>query len=131
MAPETANRKLAALLSADVYGYSRLMGSNKEDAFKQLTTSPEAVFRQVEVHQGRVANTAREAVLAEFGSVTNTVAAAVDIQKPIAQLKERTPEDRQMWFRIGINLGDVIERGGDLFRDGVNIASRSATDTLC
>ena len=86
MAPETADRKLAAVLSADVYGYSRLMGSNEEEAFRRLTTSREAIFKQIDVHQGRVANTAGDAVLAEFGSVKNAVAAAVEIQKSIAQL---------------------------------------------
>jgi adenylate cyclase len=103
---------------------SQSMGSNEDETFKRLTASREIIFRRIDERHGRVANTAGDAVLAEFGSATSAVAAAVEIQRSIAELNRGAPEGEQMWFRIGINLGDVIERGGDLFGDGVNIAAR-------
>ena len=124
MEPSATGRKLSAILSADVYGYSRLMGTNEDETFKQLTISREIIFKQIERHRGRVANTAGDAVLADFASVRASVSAALEIQRLIAQENAQIPEERRMRFRIGINLGDVIERGGDLFGDGVNIAAR-------
>ena len=124
MASDLLDRKLTAILSADVCGYSRLMGVDEDETFKCLTASREIIFKRIEAHKGRVANTAGDAVLADFGSVRDAVNAATEIQKSLATLNESTPEDRRMYFRIGINLGDVIERGGDLFGDGVNIAAR-------
>lgn len=117
-------RKLTAILSADVYGYSRLMGANEDETFTRLTECREIIFRTVRTQRGRVANTAGDAVLADFATAREAVTAAVDIQDALLKLNESVPEDRRMFFRIGINLGEVIERGGDLFGDGVNIAAR-------
>jgi TolB-like protein len=117
-------RKLTAILSADVFGYSRLMGADQEDTFSRLTACREIIFRRVRENEGKVSNTAGDAVLAQFASVNGAVAAAIEIQKCLADLNKEVPEDRQMHFRIGINLGDVIELDGDIFGDGVNIAAR-------
>jgi adenylate cyclase len=120
-------RKLVALLCADVYGYSRLMGFDEEDTFNRLTVYREIFFRIIREQNGRVANTAGDAVLAEFASAKDAVAGATAIQTCLAGLNAKVPADRQMLFRIGINLGDVYERQGDLFGDGVNIAARIQT----
>jgi adenylate cyclase len=123
--PETnGNRKLVALLCADVHGYSRLMGCDEEDTFKRLTSYREIIFRLIREHKGRVANTAGDAVLAEFSSVRDAVAGAIAVQSSLADLNDTVEANRQMLFRIGINLGDVYEHQGDLFGDGVNIAAR-------
>ncbi len=100
------------------------MGANEDETFKRLTASREKIFKNILERNGRVANTAGDAVLAEFGSAKDAVASAVAIQKALSETNDAIPEDRKMHFRIGINLGDVIERGGDLFGDGVNIAAR-------
>jgi adenylate cyclase len=122
--PPIGTRKLTTILSADVYGYSRLMGSNEDETFKRLTECREIIFNTLRTQRGRVANTAGDAVLADFATAREAVTAAVEIQNALFKLNESVPEDRQMFFRIGINLGEVIERGGDLFGDGVNIAAR-------
>jgi adenylate cyclase len=124
MDPVAEDRKLTAIVSADVFGYSRLMGSDEDETFKRLTASRKAMFSLISTHKGRVANTAGDAMLAEFGSAKDAVAAAVAIQEALAVSNEAASEERRMRFRIGVNLGDVIERAGDLFGDGVNIAAR-------
>jgi adenylate cyclase len=100
------------------------MGADQEDTFSRLTACREIIFRLVREHDGMVANTAGDAVLAQFGSVHQAVRAALDIQKSLAKANATIPPDRQMHFRIGINLGDVIELEGDIFGDGVNVAAR-------
>ena len=96
---DSTDRRLVAILSADVYGYSRLMSSQEEETFKRLTSSRELIFRLVQTHEGRVANTAGDAVLAEFPSVTSAVEAAAEIQSSIAQSNESAPEELRMHFR--------------------------------
>ena len=120
-----AKRKLAAILSADVAGYSRLMGADEEATVTALNES-RAIFKdRITAHQGRVVDTAGDSVLAVFVSVVEAVRAALEIQETLAQRDKDVPDDRCMRFRIGVNLGDVIEQeDGTIYGDGVNVAAR-------
>ena len=120
-APE---RKLTTILSADVAGYSRLMGEDERAALEFLKTSREAISAEIARHRGRIVNTAGDSVLAEFPSVVNAVECAVRIQRDLAERNASHAPDRRMLFRIGINLGHVLVEGDDLFGEGVNIAAR-------
>ena len=119
------DRKLAAILSADAVGYSRLMAKNEADTVTTLDAC-RVVFREViEGRKGRVVDTAGDSVLAVFDSVVEAVASAVDIQARIWEHNEERAEDRRMLFRIGVNLGDVITKAdGTVYGDGVNVAAR-------
>lgn len=117
-------RKLAVILAADVAGYSRLVAEDEDDTLRRLTGYM-AVFKDyIGRHDGRVFNTAGDAVLAEFGSAIDAVRCAIDVQESFRTRNLAYPASRQMNFRIGITLGDVVEDGGDLLGDGVNIAAR-------
>lgn len=120
-APE---RKLTTILSADVAGYSRLMEADEPGTFAKLKACREAILEKITGHRGRLVNTAGDSVLAEFSSVVNAVDCAVRIQRDLAERNATLPEPRRMLFRIGVNLGDVMVDGGDLFGGGVNIAAR-------
>jgi class 3 adenylate cyclase len=126
--PEPAlERRLATILSADVAGYSRLMGTN-EEATVQALRGHRAVFDALlKQHHGRVFNTAGDAILAEFPSAVEAVRCATEIQSALQTRNEHLPADQKMLFRMGINLGDVVVQGGDLLGDGVNVASRIQT----
>jgi class 3 adenylate cyclase/TolB-like protein/Tfp pilus assembly protein PilF len=124
MAEARVERRLAAILAADVAGYSRLMGADEVDTLKGLTERRTILDRIIEDHRGRIANTAGDSVLAEFGSAVDAVQCAVDAQTALAEANSSLPPDRRISFRIGIHIGDVMVRGGDLFGDGVNIAAR-------
>jgi len=117
-------RKLAAILSADVKGYSRLMGDNEEATVQTLTAYREIMSRLIQQHYGRVVDSPGDNLLAEFGSVVDAVECAVIIQKELGARNGALPENRRMAFRIGINLGDVIGEGDRIYGDGVNIAAR-------
>ncbi|THK35306.1 adenylate/guanylate cyclase domain-containing protein [Ensifer sp. MPMI2T] len=117
-------RKLTTIFSADVQDYSRLMGADEEGTLATLKRYRDAMARLIEVHDGRVVNTWGDGLLAEFPSVVEAVRAAVDVQNELAGLNAERPSETQMRFRIGINLGDVIAEGDDLYGDGVNIAAR-------
>jgi len=117
-------RKLAAILSADVVGYSRLMGVDEDATLVALRAHREVVDALIEAHRGRVFNTAGDSVVAEFPSAVEASLCAVEIQKEVTQRNESVPAERQLIFRIGINIGDVVADGGNLFGDGVNIADR-------
>src|SRR5829696_5711383 len=117
-------RKLAAIFAADVAGYSRLMGQDEAGTLRTLAAHREIMDRLIGEHRGRIANTAGDSVLAEFPSVVDAVQCALEVQKALAEANEGVPEDRQMSFRIGVHVGDVMVRGGDLFGEGVNIAAR-------
>ncbi len=117
-------RKLTAILSADVEGYSRLMGEDEEATVKTLNTYREAMSRLIEEHQGRVIDSPGDNLLAEFTSAVNAVQCAVVIQGELRARNVALPEDRRMNFRIGINLGDVIVDGVRIYGDGVNVAAR-------
>jgi TolB-like protein len=117
-------RKLAAIFAADVAGYSRLMGQDEVGTMRTLTAYREVIDRLIGQHRGRIANTAGDSVLAEFPSVVDALQCAVEVQKELGEANDGVPDDRRMSFRIGIHVGDVMVRGGDLLGDGVNIAAR-------
>jgi adenylate cyclase len=125
MAEERAQRRLAAVLAADVVGYSRLMEKDEAGTLAVLRRRRAEVLRPlVERHRGRIFKFTGDGVLTEFGSAVNAVQCAVDLQHDMAAANEGLPEDRHIVLRIGINLGDVIVEGTDLYGDGVNIAAR-------
>jgi adenylate cyclase len=117
-------RKLAAILSADVKGYSRLMGEDEEATIHTLTAYRQVMTTLIQHHRGRVVDSPGDNLLAEFASVVDAVRSAVEIQHALKTKNAELPEHRQMQFRIGINLGDVIVEGERLYGDGVNIAAR-------
>ncbi len=124
MADEGFKRKLAAILSADVEGYSRLMDDDEEATVRTLTSYRTAITDLVQQFRGRVVDTPGDNILADFTSVVDAVNCAVEIQRDLAERNAELPYNRQMQFRIGINLGDVIEEDGRIYGDGVNIAAR-------
>jgi len=117
-------RKLTAILSADVEGYSRLMGDDEESTIRTLNNYREMMKMLIEQHRGRVVDATGDNLLAEFASVVDAVNGASAIQKKLAERNAGLPEKRMMQFRIGINLGDVVEEGDRIYGDGVNIAAR-------
>ena len=117
-------RKLVAILAADVAGYSRLMGIDEERTLATLSAFRSVTDGLITQHGGRICGTAGDSVLAAFGSALAAVQCAIDIQKELAQSNDALEEDRRMHFRIGINVGDVMVKDGDIFGDGVNIAAR-------
>ena len=124
MATQDFKRKLTAIFSADVEGYSRLMGEDEEATVRTITTYREVMTTLIHQHRGKVVDSPGDNVLAEFTSVVDAVQCAVAVQKEISARNTELPENRQMQFRIGINLGDVIEEGDRIYGDGVNIAAR-------
>ncbi len=124
MATQYFKRKLAAILHADVKGYSRLMGEDEEATVSTLNAYREVMGVLIQQHRGRVVHGSGDSLLAEFISVVDAVQCAVEIQKELETRNAELPKDRKVEFRIGINLGDVIENGEDLHGDGVNIAAR-------
>jgi adenylate cyclase len=125
MATTTATRRLAAILAADVVGYSRLMGADEEGTHERLKAHlRELVDPKIREHHGRIVKTTGDGVLAEFASVVDAVRCAGEIQRAMADRDLDLAEERRLRFRIGINLGDVIADGGDIYGDGVNIAVR-------
>jgi adenylate cyclase len=125
--PIEVSRRLVAVFAADVEGYSRLMGADEVDTLKGLTERRAILDRFIAEHRGRIANTAGDSVLAEFGSAVDAVQCAVDAQTALAKANTGVPPDKRINFRIGIHIGDVMIRAGDLFGDGVNIAARLQT----
>jgi adenylate cyclase len=117
-------RKLAAIFSTDVAGYSRLMGDDEEATIRTLTASRAVISSLIQQYRGRVIDSPGDNLLAEFASVVDAVRCAVEIQQVLKVKNTELPEHRQMRFRIGINLGDVIVEGERLYGDGVNIAAR-------
>ena len=109
MSPQAYERKLTAILSADVAGYSRLMGKDEGATVKTLETYKGMMFSLIKQHRGRVVDSPGDNLLAEFGSVVDAVQCAVAVQKELQARNADLPENRRMLFRIGINLGDVIE----------------------
>jgi len=117
-------RKLTTILAADVTGYSRLMGEDEPGTLATLKSYRETMAGFIASHRGRVVNTAGDSLLAEFASVVEAVQCAVSIQRELAGRNEVLSPGRRMLFRIGLNLGDVMVEGDDLFGEGVNIAAR-------
>ncbi len=125
MASDKPQRRLAAILAADVAGYSRLMGEDEEGTLATLTAHlKELIEPCIAEHRGRVVKTTGDGLLAEFASVVDAVRCAVAFQEGMAERNADTPEERRIEFRIGVNLGDVIVQDDDVFGDGVNIAAR-------
>jgi adenylate cyclase len=124
MTTQEVKRKLAAIFSADVKGYSRLMGEDEKGTVRTLNTYKEVMIGLIQHHRGRVVDAPGDNVLAEFASVVDAVECAVEIQKELKTRNAELPENRKMEFRIGVNLGDVIEDGEQILGDGVNIAAR-------
>jgi adenylate cyclase len=124
MTEERVKRKLSAILSADVVGYSRLMGEDEVSTVRTLEAYRKVMSDLIEQFRGRVVDSPGDNLLSEFSSVVDAVQCAVEIHEVIRAKNEELPEDRRMLFRIGVNLGDVIEEGDRIYGDGVNIAAR-------
>ena len=123
MTTQELKRKLTAILSADVKGYSRLMGEDEKGTVRTLNVYREVVANLIQQHRGRVVDSTGDNLMAEFASVVDAVGCSVEIQKELKTRNAELPENRRMEFRIGINLGDVIEEEGRIYGDGVNIAA--------
>ena len=117
-------RKLTAILAADVAGYSRLMGADEIGTLRRLTVSRAIVDELIATHRGRIFNTAGDSVVADFASAVNAVECAVAVQEAMAGENATQPDAEKMRFRIGVHVGDVIVQGDNLLGDGVNIAAR-------
>ena len=125
MAEARVERRLAAILAADVAGYSRLMGIDEEGTLAALKACRrELTDPKIAEHRGRVVKTTGDGVLVEFGSAVDAARCAIDIQRAMAERNANVPEERRIEFRIGINVGDIIIDEGDIYGDGVNIAAR-------
>jgi adenylate cyclase len=124
MADEGFKRKLTAILSADVEGYSRLMDQNEEATIRALTACRSKITDIVKRHRGRVVDTPGDNILAEFASVIDAVNCSAKIQQELAERNSELPSERKMEFRVGVNVGDVVEEEDRIYGDGVNIAAR-------
>jgi class 3 adenylate cyclase len=123
-AADGLERKLATILSADVAAYSRLMAEDEEGTLLTFRGHKEVFEKLVQLHRGRVFNSAGDAILAEFGSAVEAVRCATEIQAALRTRNDQLPAARRVEFRIGVNLGDVVVQGADLLGDGVNVAAR-------
>ena len=121
---ERVERRLTTILAADVAGYSRLMRADEDGSLALLARCRALAAERIAQHRGRIAHTAGDAVLAEFPSVADGLACALAIQVAVGKENEPLPPDRRMLFRIGVHLGDIMVRDGDLFGDAVNVAAR-------
>jgi adenylate cyclase len=124
MATDDVKRKLSAIFSADVEGYSRLMGEDELATIETLTSHKEIMRKLIRQYRGRVVDSTGDNLLAEFASVVDAVQCAVEVQQVLSAKNETLPENRRMYFRIGINLGDVVQEGEVIYGDGVNVAAR-------
>jgi len=122
---QPVERRLAAILAADVAGYSRLMGADEEGTHERLTAHfRELVDPKIKEHRGRTVKNTGDGLLAEFASVVDAVRCAAEVQRGMIDREPEVPDEQRIRFRIGINLGDVIVEGHDIFGDGVNVAAR-------
>ena len=118
-------RRLAAILAADVAGYSRLMGVDEEGTHERLKAHRrELVDPKIREHSGRIVKTTGDGMLVEFASVVDAVRCAAEVQRAMIDREAGIPEDRRIRFRVGINLGDILVEADDIFGDGVNVAAR-------
>jgi class 3 adenylate cyclase len=122
--PSRVGRRLAAIVAADVVGYSRLMGLDEVGTARTLREHLTVTDALVAKHRGRLVKTTGDGVLVEFPSVVDAVECAVAVQAVMAERNQGVPENRRMLFRIGINLGDILIEGDDILGDGVNVAAR-------
>ena len=125
LASERVERRLAAILAADVAGYSRLMGADEEGTLTRLKAHRrELVDPKIAEHRGRIVKTTGDGLLVEFASVVDAIRCAVEIQREMAERNADAPVDRRIEYRIGLNVGDIIIDESDIFGDGVNVAAR-------
>ena len=125
MSADLIERKLAAILAADVSGYSRMMEVDEAGTLARLKAHIGEVVRpSIAAHRGHIVKTTGDGLLADFASVVEAVESAIEIQRSMAERNTGEPENSQILYRVGINLGDVIFEDGDVFGDGVNVASR-------
>ena len=125
MVRERVQRRLAAIVAADIAGYSRLMGADEEGTLARLKlVRRELIDPKIEEYQGRIVKTTGDGILVEFGSVVDAVHCAVEIQRDMRSRNAGTPIEKRVQFRIGIHVGDIIIDGDDIYGDGVNIAAR-------
>jgi adenylate cyclase len=125
LSTEHVERRLTAILAADIAGYSRLMGNDEEGTLAQLKAHRGAlVDRKINEHRGRIVKTTGDGMLVEFASVVEAVRCAVEIQRGMAERNVAAPAGQRIEFRVGINVGDIIVEGDDIFGDGVNVAAR-------
>src|SRR5467141_2566632 len=118
-------RRLTAILAADVVGYSRLMGANESGTVVTLETlRSDFINPKIGEHQGRIVKLTGDGMLVEFPSVVNAVACAAEVQRGVRKRNAGVPQDQRIEFRMGVNVGDVIVQGEDIFGDGVNVAAR-------
>ena len=128
MTEERVERRLTAILAADVAGYSRLMGVDEEGTLAALKkVRREVVDPKIAEHRGRIVQTSGDGLLVEFASVVDAMRCAVEMQREMARRNADVPEERRIEFRIGINLGDIMVDEQDIFGDGVNVAARLET----
>ena len=121
----TTTRRLAAILAADVAGYSRLIGADEEGTLERLKAlRAELIDRKIAEHKGRVVKTTGDGLLVEFASVVDALRCAVELQRAMTARNAGVPEDRRIDYRIGIHQGDIVVEDGDIFGDGVNVAAR-------
>ena len=124
MVEDRVDRRLAAIFAADIAGYSRLMGADEEGTLRQLKEHrKELVDPKITEHRGRIVKTTGDGMLVEFVSVVDTVRCAVDIQRGMRERNSDIPVEKRIQFRVGINVGDIID-GDDIYGDGVNVAAR-------
>ncbi|RLC01337.1 MAG: hypothetical protein DRH90_16460 [Deltaproteobacteria bacterium] len=124
MTEQVLKRKLAAILSADVEGYSRLMSDDEESTIRTLTIYRSAMTTLIQQHRGRVVDAPGDNLLAEFTSAVDAITGAVEIQRELAEKNAELSGERKMHLRIGVNVGDVVEEEDRIYGDGVNIAAR-------
>ncbi|MDH3741730.1 MAG: adenylate/guanylate cyclase domain-containing protein, partial [Hyphomicrobiales bacterium] len=125
MSPQHVERKLAAILVADVVGYSRLVGTDEEGTIARLrATRDELIDPSIARHNGRIVKTMGDGLLIEFTSVVDAVRSAAEVQRAMAERNTGAPGSERIEFRVGINLGDVVVEGDDIMGDGVNVAAR-------
>jgi adenylate cyclase len=123
--PARVERRLAAILAADVAGYSRLIEADEEGTLNRLKAlRAEVIDPRIAGHQGRIVKTTGDGLLVEFASVVDALRCAAEMQAALAESNASVPPDRRIGFRIGINVGDIVVEDGDIFGDGVNVAAR-------
>lgn len=124
MEPKRLDRKLSGILYADVAGYSRLTGEDEDGTHRALRAYLDVITSHIQAHKGRVVHYAGDAVLAEFGTVSDALRCAVDVQRDLMARNQALPDERKVQFRIGVNLGEVIVDQDEIYGDGVNVAAR-------
>ena len=124
MTDSKPRRKLAAILAADVVGFSRMMGENEDRTLSNLKACRSITDESITANHGRIFGSAGDSIIAEFASPVDAVVAATDFQRSLKQRNEEVDKENRMEFRVGLNLGDVIVEGENLYGDGVNVAAR-------